>query len=328
MRFVVYGAGGIGGTIGGRLHQAGHDVVLIARGAHAEVMQRDGLHLVGTDGAHTLSIPVRTHPREVDWRSDDIALLTMKSQHTTAALEDLAQSAPSDIAVVCGQNGVANERMALRRFARVYGTVVHLPTMYVKPGQVVTYADGRGGVLDTGCYPSGVDDTCTTITDAFESAGFVARPDPAIMRMKYAKLLVNLANAPHAATGMSGEDAAKITGLLRAEGMACLEAAGIEGIDVAELQERHEGVYRTGEIPGFPRGGGSTWQSLERGTSNVESDYLNGEIVLLGRLHGVPTPANAVCQRLAGRMAAEGASPGSMTVQQLLDLIEQEAAAG
>jgi 2-dehydropantoate 2-reductase len=40
---VIYGAGAIGGTIGTRLRQAGHEVALIARGRHLDALRRDGL---------------------------------------------------------------------------------------------------------------------------------------------------------------------------------------------------------------------------------------------------------------------------------------------
>ena len=325
MRFVIYGAGGIGGTIGARLHQAGHDVMLIARGEHARVMADRGLELVAPDGAVRLSVPVVTHPRDAAMGDGDVVLLAMKSQHTAAALEDLERSTDADVAVVCAQNGVANERMALRRFARVYGMLVHLPASYLEPGQVVTHAAGRGGILDTGCYPGGIDDTCRAVTDALESAGFSARPDPAIMRLKYAKLLMNLGNALQAATEFRG-DSRTVSRMLKHEALACFEAAGIDCATVDEVEQRHQGVYRYEDVPGHPRGGGSSWQSVVRGTGNIETDYLNGEIVLLGRLHGVPTPANRVCQRLAWRILREGLEPGAFEAADVLAWIEAEGA--
>ncbi|MGH9228389.1 MAG: ketopantoate reductase C-terminal domain-containing protein, partial [Acidimicrobiales bacterium] len=66
------------------------------------------------------------------------------------------------------------------------------------------------------------------------------------------------------------------------------------------------------------RQGGSSWQSLARGLRSVETDYLTGEIVLLGRLHRVPTPVNDLLQRLANRMAAEGRPPGSVAAEDVL----------
>jgi 2-dehydropantoate 2-reductase len=70
-------------------------------------------------------------------------------------------------------------------------------------------------------------------------------------------------------------------------------------------------------VPGQPRNASSSWQSLARGTGTIEADYLNGEIVLLGRLYGVPTPVNVLLQQVANRMAREGLPPGSMTVADL-----------
>ena len=70
-------------------------------------------------------------------------------------------------------------------------------------------------------------------------------------------------------------------------------------------------------IPGVERIGSSSAQSLARGTGSIETDYLNGEIVLLGRLHGVPTPVNAGLCRL-GRMLVEEKRPaGSMTLAEV-----------
>ena len=65
------------------------------------------------------------------------------------------------------------------------------------------------------------------------------------------------------------------------------------------------------------RGGGSTWQSLARGTP-VETDFLNGEIVRIGTVHGVPTPANVLLRNLAYDAARAGRKPGFMSASQVL----------
>ena len=69
--------------------------------------------------------------------------------------------------------------------------------------------------------------------------------------------------------------------------------------------------------------GGSTWQSLARGTGDVETDYLTGEVVLLGRLYGVDTPLNAVLQRLARRLSVERRPPGVLTEEEILAELSQ-----
>jgi 2-dehydropantoate 2-reductase len=72
------------------------------------------------------------------------------------------------------------------------------------------------------------------------------------------------------------------------------------------------------------RGGGSSWQSLARSSGSIETDHLNGEIVLLGRELGIPTPANEVLRRESDRFARERRAPGSMSPAALTALIEAE----
>lgn len=321
MRYVIYGAGAIGGTLGARLHRSGHDVLLIARGPHLDALRSDGLRFVSPAVDERLRIAAVGHPSEADLGAGDVVLLCMKSQHTEAALRDLAASAPDTIPVVCCQNGVANERAALRRFGDTYAMVVYLPAEHLEPGTVVTYAEGSGGLLDAGRYPSGVDELISDVTGAIEASGVDAIADPEIMRLKYAKLLMNLGNGVQAACG---EGSPEIAGVLREEALACYAAAGIAWASDEEVRRRREGIaFR--EVAGQVRHGGSSLQSVLRGTGDIEVDYLNGEIALLGRLHGVATPANAVVQRLGNRMVREGLPVGAFALGELEAMIEGDA---
>jgi 2-dehydropantoate 2-reductase len=244
----------------------------------------------------------------------------MKSQHTESALTDLIESASSKTPVVCCQNGVANERMALRRFANVYGMVVLLPAEHLEPGEVVNFAEDSAGVLDAGRYPNSVDATIHEVTDALNTSGFSSIPDPNVMRQKYAKLLNNLNNAVQAACG---EGSADIARQLRTEALACYAAAGIDCASREETQDRRHGIQGTA-VPGFQRNGDSSTQSVIRGTGDIEADYLNGEIVQLGRLHGVETPANAVVQQVGNRMARDRLEVGAYGLDELESLIRDE----
>jgi 2-dehydropantoate 2-reductase len=142
------------------------------------------------------------------------------------------------------------------------------------------------------------------------------------MRWKYAKLLLNLGNAIEALCGrVEGID--EIFALARAEGEAVLHAAGIPFASASEDRDRRVGTFEVGEVAGRPRGGGSSWQSLARGTGSVEADHLNGEIVLLGRLHGVPTPVNELARRLVNRAAHDRTPPGSLTPAALLKMVDR-----
>jgi 2-dehydropantoate 2-reductase len=324
MRFVIFGAGAVGGVIGGRLAQHNHDVVLLARGPHLDALRAGGLRLLDGDGAVTLDVPVAGHPAEVDWRPGDVVLLTVKSQHTVAALGALAEHAPPTIPVVCAQNGVQNERMALRRFANVHALCVMLPSTHLEPGVVEA---GRGpvtGTLDLGRYPAGVDEVDGAVAAALSSATFLSEPRPDAMAWKYRKLLLNLGNAIQALCGLDPETA-DLYRQARAEGRTVLDAAGIAVVDgEADRARRHE----MGQSRWAPRpGGGSSWQSLTRGAGSIETDYLNGEIVLLGRLNGVPTPVNEVLQQQANAAARAGAPPGSLSVAELTRLVHEAGAA-
>jgi 2-dehydropantoate 2-reductase len=71
-------------------------------------------------------------------------------------------------------------------------------------------------------------------------------------------------------------------------------------------------------VNGRMRGGGSTWQSVERGLPSVETDYLNGEIVHLGRLYGVPTPVNAAIQAGMREITRRSRAPRTIDPADLL----------
>ena len=321
MRFVVYGAGAIGGVVGGRLAQAGHEVVLIARGDHHDAIRDQGLRLVAPDAEPlTLSIPVVSHPAGIDFRDDDVVLLAMKSQHTGEALSALAASAPETISVVCVQNGVANEPAALRLFDDVYGVCVVLPALHLEPGTVEAHAAPVTGILDIGSYPRGRGPRADKIAAAFESSTFesVARDD--IMRWKYRKLLNNLGNAVDALCGPDPE-ARIVHARARREGATVLAAAGIDAVSQEEDGARRGSGFQWNGDAARSRPGSSSWQSLARGTASIEADYLNGEIVLLGRVHGVATPVNHLLQRLAAAAAREGRRPGTLPVDELIQML-------
>lgn len=322
MRYVIYGAGAVGGGIGVKLTQAGKDVVLIARGEHLRVMQSEGLRVRSPHEDVRVPVTAVASPSEVDWRGDEVVLLTMKTQDTVPALEALRDAAGSRVPVFCAQNGVENERMAARRFERVYATLVQMPTTHLTPGEVQLFGAHTWGNLDTCVYPSGVDATAEQFCRDTNDAGFESVADPLALEQKYAKLLFNLNNIAQALFTPK-DDPAELVRLLREEGAAAMRAAGIRWTPPERARQANF-VY--GEIPGLKREGGSTWQSVVTGRS-LETDYLNGEIVLLGHLHGVPTPANATMLDVAAQTAAERRQPGWITPEECLDRIAKRTSA-
>ena len=96
------------------------------------------------------------------------------------------------------------------------------------------------------------------------------------------------------------------------EALRCYRAAGIAFVDRDEVEERTAVISPLRSVHGRTHSGSSSAQSLQRATGAIETDYLNGEIVLLGRMHGVATPVNEALTRLARRMAADGLRPGGL----------------
>ena len=323
MKYVVYGAGAIGGIIGARLFEQGHDTVLICRGAQLDAIHRNGLTVKTPGDAANFRVRAVAHPSEIEFAPDDVVFLAMKTQDTEGALRDLAAVAPTEIAIVCAQNGVENERMALRPFARVYGMLVFMPGTFLEPGVIVNHSSGVWGVLDVGCYPSGTDVTIERVAADLIGAGFSSRAVSSIMRWKYAKLLGNLNNAFVAACGTDAR-APEFIQAVRAEALACYAAARVDCATDDEMHQRRVASgMQYGPVEGAPRDGGSSWQSLARGLPTIEADYLNGEIVMLGRLHGVPTPCNLALQVVANRMAREHRPAGSCPLDELQRLAER-----
>jgi 2-dehydropantoate 2-reductase len=136
------------------------------------------------------------------------------------------------------------------------------------------------------------------------------------MRWKYRKLLNNLSNVMDALCGSQARDS-EVTRRASDEGVACLAAAGIDVVSEEEDRERRGAALQFGSAAARSRPGASTWQSLARG-AGIETDYLNGEIVLLGRLHGVPTPVNRALVDLAREVSRAGVAPGSLSQDEVM----------
>lgn len=310
MRFVIFGAGAIGGVVGARLHQSGHDVALIARGAHHDAIAANGLVLETPVDTTVHRIPVAASPAALDVGEDDLVLLAVKSQDTQGALEALRDARPDGVPVVLLQNGVENERTALRILPDVYGAVVLAPMAHLEPGVVQAFATQTTGKIDVGRFPRGVDAITTAVTDALSASTFESIPNPDIMSAKYAKLIDNLANAPQAICGVGADGLDDLIEVIRAEGQAVLDAAQINYLPENPRNQPQRFLWQgIGEIPGRPPAGGSTWQSLTRGTS-LETDYLTGEIVFQARLNRQRAPLNELFLALISQTVREGLAPG------------------
>ncbi len=330
-RYVIVGAGAVGGAIAGTLALAGAEVVAIARGAQLDALRRDSLVLETPSRSASVRLEVAASPSAIHFRPEDVVLLCVKSQDTAAALDALASAAPRDLPLLCAQNGIDNEPLAAARFDRVFGIVVFAPLAYVEPGRVRIHAAPEHGCLDLGRHlgadaraapgGEGDEDLAVAIAADLARAGWTARVEPRIARLKHGKLLGNLGNVLQALSGRDALDG-PLLAAVEAEALACFAAAGIEHASRDELRARY-GSVRDLPVGGSSRAGGSTWQSLARGTGSIETEHLNGAIVRLGEKHGVATPVNRALVELAREAVARRWPPGRLSAAELADAVRE-----
>ena len=315
MRYVVHGAGAVGGVIGGCLHRAGLPVSLVARGAHLAAIRADGLVLDAGDGRHVVDAPATDTAAEVAWTDDTVVLLAVKSHQVGEALADLRAHAPPTTPVVCMTNGIATEVAALRFFARTYGICVMLPSSHLEPGIVVAGCHPTPAILDVGRFPRGTDRVTAAVAADLRAAGIDSVEREDVMAMKRRKLVLNLGNGVDASFAR-GEAADELAARAEAEGELVLAATGATLATAQEDRERRGSVLQ--RRPDLERRGGSTWQSLARATGDSEIDYLAGEVVLQGRLLGVPTPVNDAIVTATRSLTAAGGAPRSLDASEVL----------
>lgn len=319
MRFIIYGAGGIGCVVGGHLVRAGYDVLLVGRPGHVKAIKEHGLHLITPTGTHILQIPVVTGPDQIDYKADDVIFLCMKGQNTEEALREL-RAVTEDVPIFCFQNGVRNEEIAAQYFSKVYGVMVRVSAVYLTDGEVIAHRDPPGWFVMS-CYPQGTDKLVEDVATKLRAAGFLVKTTQDAMPYKWGKLMLNLANAIGAITSAEPDDTNSIIRAAQQEFRSILTQAGIRWVSGEEqAQEWPETVAPLHGSLNSERHS-STWQSLARNQGTVETEFLNGEVVRLAKQIGGQAPINETLLRISQEMAANREPPGKYTPVQLCKLL-------
>jgi 2-dehydropantoate 2-reductase len=334
-RYIILGAGAVGGAIGGRLGLVGRSVVLVARGDHLAALREHGLRLRTPDEDTRQRLPAIGGPEEIQLDVEDILILATKSHQAHEVMvrwTDLPVhhngqtigTAGALLPIFIALNGVAGETFAHRYFRHVYGVCVWMPVVHLVEGEVIIRSTPQSGMLHIGRVPKNTassDHALAQVAADLESANFdVPLPDD-VMAWKYRKLISNIGNVFQALVARNG-DWRPLVADAEAEARRILDAAGISYISDAEESAARAAGFTIKPLAGVPATtGGSTWQSLQRGTGNIETDYLNGEIAMLAHRAGLEAPINFRLAMLARRAAATGAKPGEMSATELADLL-------
>ncbi len=303
-RVVVIGAGAIGAGVGGLLWEAGADVLLVARGAHAEALARDGLDLRLPGGPRRLRVPVG----EVgDVEPGDLVLLATMGHDTAAAVASL----PGNTPIVCFQNGLRPLEALGER--PVVATMVYVPAERRAPGVVVLAGSPAPGAIFLGRWPSGLNGTARALAAALARAGFRAEVKADIAPWVRAKTLTNLGGVFAALCDDPPRD---LVERCVDEARACFAALGAAVVPDDEF-DAAIGPMEVAAVDGLPRVGGSTRHALARG-DRLETASLHGYFVDLGVSVGVSTPLNAALVTLAERAFRERWSPGTLDAAALV----------
>jgi 2-dehydropantoate 2-reductase len=334
-RYIIVGAGAIGGAVGGVLTRAGLTTVLVARGPHAEALAASGLTLRTPDGKFHTPVTAVSDAEQLRLTRDDVLVFTTKTQQLDVALRqwvDQPVHGPDGILGTAGDllpvftalNGVVAEDKALRYFRRVYGICVWLPAVHLDAGEVIVRSWPVVGQFHIGRWPTGLSADTELLDDVnktWTAAGVRMNIVDDIGPWKYNKLISNLGNAV-GALAAEGADLGGIVTALRAEAEHVLHDAGIEFVSFEVSTAARVDGPTPRPVPGTNTGASnSTWQSLTRSTGDVETDFFNGEIVRIAHEHGVAAPINGALARLSRDAVRNKVGPGHYSAAQLADLL-------
>jgi len=304
-------------------------VLLIARKPLVDAVLGDGLRLKSATAEHVAHPRAAVSLARADVGEQACVLLAVKAHDVPGAVESLTAAVASDTPVVCLQNGVAAEEVAARRFTRVYGGVVRMTCSMVKPGHASFRSLGR---VVVGLHPSGPDPVARSLAKALAEAGFDAIASRSIAPDKWLKVAVNTQSAFHTVIDARDHDANEFSELnvaileetRRVLKAAKLRAASCDGKDpsieemIAELRRP-----KARRVEHGVKVHNSLWQDLYLKRARIESEFIHGPLIALGKSHRVATPYNHAALDVARRCHQDGAGPERLRLADVLTVVDR-----
>jgi 2-dehydropantoate 2-reductase len=295
LHIVILGAGAIGSVYGAKLSTA-HDVLLLARPAHADAINRDGLHITGIEER---VYRVRAATTLETLPAGALLVLTTKVSDTEAAILGVRHLLTPDTIILCVQNGLYSENLAksvVGDRCLVLRAITHVGAIFRTPGVIELKVSATTHVEQSA--------RSAAIADAFARAGLDVHVTARIKDEMWRKLVVNcVINPINAITrtevgAIADERLRPLKQLIVHE---CLRVAARDGVDLeADFVDRIDRQY------GPSTNLSSMQQDLLKGR-RTEIDFLNGAVVRLGQTYGVECPVNQALTMIITAM--ERASP-------------------
>lgn len=318
MRILIFGAGAIGSVLGGFLAKAGHDVTLLGRSWHLDVIEREGLVLSGLWGEHriraravsavlsrkkeerlTLARSVAELAREPEF---DWVFVCVKAHHTSQAAMSLPAVMGTRAFVCAFQNGLGNYETLIR----------YVPSARMALGRIIFGAEIEPGrVRVSVCADDvliGAPDKefplkpLAKMREALQESGIPCQTTDSIIEAIWAKVLYNAAlnglstllEVPYGVL-LEREVTRQLMEAVVHEAYRVIEERGI--LLRPETARAYRDLLFDQLIPLTATHRSSMLQDLRRGKAS-EIEALNGALVRLGQQAGIPTPVNALITRL------------------------------
>lgn len=328
MRFVVFGAGAVGGVLGGHLALSKHDVLLVCRKPHAEaITENKGLRMKSARGEYFAAVRAVSELTAGDIDEETSILFTPKSNDTEHCVKTLSRVAPPETHVVSFQNGVVNEEIIAKAFVNVFGGVCRMTCSSLQPGQVSFRRQGR---LIVGRYPKGAHPFPKKLAPVLEEAGFNVSVSKSIMCDKWLKLVVNLQSTFNAIIDTRDHDTVEFlelkVGVLE-EAKKVLRAGKMKVKSCDDRDLSIDDVITDLRKPKAPRPpsvvmvNNSTWQNLYLKRKNMENEYFHGPIIEIARNSGIPIPFNETALEAVMECSRQALGPGAMRAVDLLEAV-------
>jgi 2-dehydropantoate 2-reductase len=300
MRIAILGAGGVGGYFGGLLARDGHEVSVLARGAHLEALREQGLEVRTPEGSFTVNVQAADDPRELG--AADLAIVAVKSYSLSEVAPAARLLAENGADVLPLLNGVeAADRLIASGVPaeRVLGGIAEISAARVAPGVIERRSTFHR--IIAGELAGGISERTERITAAVRAAGAESRASADITADLWRKLafIASMAAACGLARSPVGPIREAPLGRLLIERavrevIAVGRARGVEALgeeDVARILAFAESLTP----PLKP----SFLLDLESG-GPTELDDLCGAVSRIGREVGVETPVHDVATAALG----------------------------
>lgn len=293
MKIAVIGAGGVGGTFGAALANAGADVWFLARGAHLDAMRTSGLRITGGRG-ETHVVPTQATDDPAAIGPVDVVLFCVKLWDVESAGERIRPLIGPGTAVIPLQNGIdASDRLIpILGAGAVMGGVAQVSATIEGPG--VVRQTGTFMKLIFGELAGGRGARGEAFLAMCQKAGFDAEHSDKILTELWLKFIILATNS--AITAATRQPLGKlradpeILALFEAATKEVVAVARAKGVPLPDNAAERNRAFVAGAPPAMMA---SMAHDLIKG-NRIELPWLSGKVVALGRELGVPTPVHSV----------------------------------